>query len=203
MRINHISKFYILSILLLGFTSTSMGQGFMDSLRIESEKIYPNSKIDTFDLDHFNQDFFISSKVQMNIRSSGQYQIMFIHETGWTHTYGSDDPWTYKQAQQESQILNLTDSTSISKTLVLRCEEAKIYSGQELIYGLGFLVPKNDNYPVVHSFPVVYERNDPLNRRWTFFENDTHMVLRYVHSYPHGNQTSFYHEIVIYFKRLD
>lgn len=204
MRIKNTIRLSLLYIFLTCIPLVSVGQHFLDSLRMESERIYPNSKIDTIDLDLFNQGFFTSSEVKMKIRLTGQYQIMFIHETGWSHTYGMEGPWTYKQAQKESQILHLIDSNSIStaKTQILHCHAAKSYSGQELSNGLGFLVRKTD-YQTIHSFPDVYERDDPLNRRWTFFENDTHLVLRYVHSYPHGNQTSFYNEIVIYFKRLD
>ncbi|MDB5283452.1 MAG: hypothetical protein JWO06_2527 [Bacteroidota bacterium] len=47
------------------------------------------------------------------------------------------------------------------------------------------------------------ERNDPFNHIWSFTViEDKYLIQRYVHSYPNGNQTSWYHETDYYFKKV-
>ncbi len=59
-----------------------------------------------------------------------------------------------------------------------------------------------DSAQVLRFFPPIFEREDPLNRAWSLIAmSDENLIIRYVHSYPNGNQTSWYTERVYYFKR--
>jgi hypothetical protein len=59
-----------------------------------------------------------------------------------------------------------------------------------------------DSAQVLRFFPPVFDREDPLNRGWSLIAmSDDNLIIRYVHSYPNGNQTSWYTERVYYFRR--
>ncbi len=89
-------------------------------------------------------------------------------------------------------------------------DNSKEYSGIELFKGLGidsaFLKVRSSDlihdYESLKNFPVIYERSDSLNRVWVPIISDDYLILRYVHSYPNGNMTSFYNETMLYFKRI-
>ena len=54
----------------------------------------------------------------------------------------------------------------------------------------------------IKNVPLVYEREDFFNRKTTpIIINNQYLLLRYVHSYPNGNQTSWYTETNYYFKK--
>lgn len=53
------------------------------------------------------------------------------------------------------------------------------------------------------KIPLVFEREDFFNRKTTpIIINNKYLVLRYVHSYPNGNQTSWYREMNYYFTKV-
>lgn len=64
-----------------------------------------------------------------------------------------------------------------------------------------FKISHNPTFPL-DSMPVIYERDALFNGEWTaiYLSND-YLIIRWVGSYPHGNQTSWYYEKVYYFKR--
>jgi hypothetical protein len=193
----------ILSIIWICILPASYGQSFLDSLRIEASVIHSKSKLDTVILDSFNNAFFASKNVKMEIDPKKNYQIMFIYEEAWAHTYGMKGAWNYKQVQAEKTIQKLTDTIPPAPLKKVYSPSNKSYSGKMLTEKLGLphrITPPSETW--LH-FPAVYERDDPYNRVWTYFTDNSYLILRYVHSYPNGNTTSFYHEIVIYFKRID
>ena len=60
-----------------------------------------------------------------------------------------------------------------------------------------FNVKKRINY-----YPEIYARDSRFNGQWTAISiNRDYLIIRYVSSYPDGNQTSWYHEETYYFKR--
>jgi len=60
-----------------------------------------------------------------------------------------------------------------------------------------FGVKKRINY-----YPEIYARDSRFNGQWTAISlTKKYLVIRYVSSYPDGNQTSWYHEETYYFKR--
>jgi hypothetical protein len=56
---------------------------------------------------------------------------------------------------------------------------------------------------LVSDYPRIYERENELNGEWVPYQSNNLLILRYVHSYPNGNITSFYKEILLYFERIE
>ncbi|MDX2173195.1 MAG: hypothetical protein SFY56_08750 [Bacteroidota bacterium] len=53
----------------------------------------------------------------------------------------------------------------------------------------------------LNYFPNVYARDSRFNGEWTAISlNKEYLIIRYVSSYPNGNQTSWYDEAAYYFK---
>lgn len=81
-----------------------------------------------------------------------------------------------------------------------------ILSGQAIIDSCGdYLAPLSgvkSTYEAEWPYFTI-ARDDPRNRRWIPVQVDDWLVMRYVHSYPNGNMTSFYLELRLYFKRVD
>jgi hypothetical protein len=62
-----------------------------------------------------------------------------------------------------------------------------------------FGVKKRINY-----YPEIYARDSRFNGQWTAISlNKDYLIIRYVSSYPDGNQTSWYHEETYYFRRSE
>jgi hypothetical protein len=56
-------------------------------------------------------------------------------------------------------------------------------------------------FPITY-FPTVYARNSRFNDVWTAILIDKkNLIIRYVSSYPDGNQSSWYNEVAYFFKR--
>ena len=54
----------------------------------------------------------------------------------------------------------------------------------------------------INFYPEIYARDSRFNGQWTAISlNRDYLIIRYVSSYPDGNQTSWYHEETYYFKR--
>jgi len=54
----------------------------------------------------------------------------------------------------------------------------------------------------INFYPEIYARGSRFNGQWTAISLHKHyLIIRYVSSYPDGNQTSWYHEETYYFKR--
>jgi hypothetical protein len=56
----------------------------------------------------------------------------------------------------------------------------------------------------IDYYPEIYARDSRFNGQWTAISlNKEYLIIRYVSSYPDGNQTSWYHEETYYFKRRE
>lgn len=52
------------------------------------------------------------------------------------------------------------------------------------------------------AIPDIFQRNDTYQTEWTpVYAIHDYLVMRYVHSYPYGNITSWYYETLYYFKK--
>jgi hypothetical protein len=52
--------------------------------------------------------------------------------------------------------------------------------------------------------PFIYERDDKLNLKWTAILPDSkYLIIRMIHSYPNGNETSAHSEWIYYFRKVD
>ena len=57
---------------------------------------------------------------------------------------------------------------------------------------------------LLKHFPLVLERDDPFNGKWTaILPNSEYLIIRFVHSYPDGNATSWYYERTYYFRKAN
>ncbi len=73
-------------------------------------------------------------------------------------------------------------------------------SGSDIFEIFGLSAKK---FPL-NAVPIVWGRNAPFNGEWTAsLGNEDHLIVCRVHSYPDGNQTSWYHEQVYYFEKLN
>jgi len=158
---------------------------FVDSLELEANKSIANWKNQMMDMKQMERAFF-KQNAMLGIDSTAHYQILFSNHKEWSsmggsHMNGMGFSWC-------------TDS-------VVTQETGKIYEGIEFVQRLFIDAAPKDS--TLNWFPSVFERSDPMNCKWFAFSNEQFMILRYVHSYPYGNQTSFYSETVFWFKKTE
>lgn len=116
--------------------------------------------------------------IRNSIKESTKWKFLCSTENGWTEIVGRNK--------------TITDSKFVSKTKI-------IYSTQE-VFEL-FDLKYNDS-SIIDFVPFVFERDNYYNRKTTpIILNNSYLIVRYVHSYPNGNQTSWYHENSYYFKK--
>lgn len=76
---------------------------------------------------------------------------------------------------------------------------AMLKSGKDILKAFQL---SDTNFPL-QIIPGVYERGAPYNGYWTaILPANDYLLIRYVHSYPNGNQSSWYHESVYYFRKV-
>ena len=113
--------------------------------------------------------------------SQGRYRLLYYHTCGW------------------NEVLSHPRTTSDRK--FSSDAAGKLFTSRE-IFRLLSLYGKDST--VLRQYPLVMAREDYYNRRWTPVSSSPHyLVLRYVHSYPNGNMTSWYNEARYYFERVD
>lgn len=130
------------------------------------------------DVDNWNKDklFFSSWK---------RWKLVFSVQTGYHEHFPNQykDTISFPQFQRLGTKSYLTPS---KKTIAL--SGFKLYK----IFG----VKKRINH-----YPEIYARGSRFNGQWTAISiNRVYLIIRYVSSYPDGNQTSWYHEETYYFK---
>lgn len=116
--------------------------------------------------------------IRNSIKESTKWKLLCYSENGWTEIVGQ------KRSDIDFKFVskNTTDYTT-----------AEIFEIFNLTY--------NDSL-ILNYAPQVFTRENPYNRKTTpIATNDNYLAFRYVHSYPNGNQTSWYHERIYYFKR--
>lgn len=154
-------------------------------------------------------------EIQIKIEPSS-YEKEFVKEL---FEVSSDSIHLVMQEEYRTKILKTNDSsyfpqTNIShKSIKFIYDSSKVYYGKELFLGLEIDSMFLNNAPKpwlkmwkhetdsLKCFPQVRERNDPLNRIWMPIICGDYLILRFVHSYPDGNETSFYRESVLLFKK--
>jgi hypothetical protein len=145
-----------------------------DSIKQIEQKITSIIDVDNWNKNHL---FFNSWKM---------WKLVSIVETGY-HEYF---PNQYKDTSSFPRFHRLGTKSYLTpgnKTIPL--------SGFKLFKIFG--VKTHLNY-----FPEIYARGSRFNGQWTAISiNRDYLIIRYVSSYPDGNQTSWYHEETYCFKR--
>jgi len=200
----------VIILIIISTTKLCSGQNnvssqweYYNKLAEEANKEDPNSSYRIIDIDSLNNMIFKHGKAQMRIDTLSNWKILFEYSYGWMHIAG-----------QEMFNTNLIPDSLLAiktpkKNIKYAYDNSKEYSGAALYKGLeiesAFLNIRSSDifhhYDSLKKFPVIYERNDPLNRVWAPIISGNYLMLRYVHSYPNGNVTSFYNETILYFKR--
>jgi hypothetical protein len=190
---------------------------FYRQLETEATKPCGNS-CDSLDRLAFEQRFFKSDTARIAIDTAAHYQLLFHYEYGWTDVLGNQD--YYHDIFVASEPIKLTDpkkkeNKSAAEIKTITFIEApkkdqrhfpkngKIYSGSELFQKLKIKNSLLNSTDPIQSYPVVYERDDTLNCEWLPVSSCDYLVLRYAHSYPNGNVTSFYNESILYFRKME
>lgn len=128
------------------------------------------------------KEISISSSID-SISTNSKWQLMYLHQTGWEEYLPS-----------ASRTIN---SLYIGK-------EKNVVSTQEILKVFEW---NKQNKILLDKFPAEFSlqpRGAPLNGKWTivFLKNDC-ITLQYVHSYPNGNQSSWYRRTNYYFKKIN
>lgn len=131
----------------------------------------------------------IKKEMLSNIESKSKVnstKVAFDLNTKWTLKYLRGYDWTEAFPNRS----NTVDNYLISKEEILM-------TGDEI-----FAIFKIDNEEFPLNFlPQVYERGCLYNGEWTATLINDNLFIRYVHSYPNGNQTSWYREKIYYFQK--
>jgi hypothetical protein len=188
--------------LIWGQLKTSFNLEYYNHLSEEANRKYPDSACNIIIRDSLNMKIFNSGKARIKMDTLSKWKLLFEYST---------------EEQFVGQEL-LIDSVSSKPPVKFFCayDKSKEYSGKELFEGLEmdttflkdfvstflFRTYMHD-YDSLKNFPNIFERDDPFNRVWMPIFSDDYLILRRVHSYPDGSQTSFYNEHILYFKRME
>ena len=120
----------------------------------------------------------INPKDSISINQSTKWKVICYTVKGWRQIVG-----------QPKTVVN-DKYVSINKEVLTTEKLLQIFN-----------LKYNDSI-FLKNVPLVYEREDFFNRKTTpIVINNQYLILRYVHSYPNGNQTSWYSETNYYFKK--
>lgn len=186
-------------VLFCFFSSFIHGQNFSEDLEREADLSVSNLSAKQIDLDSFKLHFFQFSTVKMTIDPFAKYQVLFSEEIKWESTHG-ENVYEMTTENKREMSLKMNKNEKVYKDV---SNSARIFRSDELINGLEIDLSLANTDKFYTEFPVVYEREDPLNHQWTTFSNSKFLILRFVHSYPNGNYRSFYFEKLYYFKKIE
>lgn len=173
--------------------------------------------------DSLNTEMFRGGNAKFKIDTQSTWKLTYHVLLKWDHVVGQEI------LIQDSELIKDIEFTVIDTTFssnpivplelqssfyppyggplikqIFICENNEAFTGTELYRSLQL----NSSYidPMytdsLHGFPYIFERADPLNGKFIpFMSGKDLLILRYVHSYPHGNMTSWYHEQLYYFVR--
>ncbi len=120
----------------------------------------------------------INSKDSITINKSTNWKLICYSVNGWREIVGQP-------------------KTTVNNKYVSNNNEVVTTENLLKIFNLNY----NDSI-FLKNIPLIYEREHLFNRKTTpIVINNQYLVLRYVHSYPNGNQTSWYTETNYYFKK--
>lgn len=186
-------------VLFCFFSSFIHGQNFSEDLEKEADLSVSNLSAKQVDLDSFKLHFFQFSTVKMTIDPFAKYQVLFSEEIKWESRHG-ENVYEMTTENKREMSLKMNKNEKVYKDV---SNSARIFRSDELINGLEIDLSLANTDKFYTEFPVVFEREDPLNHQWTTFSNSKFLILRFVHSYPNGNYRSFYFEKLYYFKKIE
>lgn len=122
----------------------------------------------------------LNSEDAITINQSTKWKLFCYTVNGWSQIVGRP-----KSTTNDKYVSN-------TKELVTTENLLKIFN-----------LKYNDSM-FLKNFPLVFEREDFYNRKTTpIIIKNKYLILRYVHSYPNGNQTSWYNEMNYYFAKVE
>jgi hypothetical protein len=118
-----------------------------------------------------------------SILSNSKWELLYLHETGWQESMPNDR--------------HAINSLYIGKP-------NNIVTGKDL---KDFFILIDRKEILLNQFPsevLIEPRGAPLNGKWTIiFLKNNHITLQYIHSYPNGNQSSWFRKTNYYFKKIN
>lgn len=118
-----------------------------------------------------------------SIQVNSKWELLYLHETGWYENMPND----------RHTVNNLYVG-----------ENKNIISSEEL---LKVFKISNQKVILLNQFPSEFNiepRGAPLNGKWTIiFLKNNHITLQHIHSYPNGNQSSWFRKINYYLKKIN
>ena len=169
-----------------------------------------NENCDSVDRFVFDKQFFTQNTASYGLDTSSKYQLMFIYENGWKHVIGQESG-NFKVElfnANSKKTTPIPEQINEPKTEIIPTDfrkfndDFKTYSGNELHQNLMIEDSLFNNTTHLNAFPIIHQRHDPQNMQWLPISSGNYLILRYVHSYPDGNMTSFYYEKIIYLKKV-
>ena len=125
-----------------------------------------------------NIEKLINSKDSITINKSTNWKLISYTVNGWREIVGQP-------------------KTTVNNKYVSNTNEVVTTENLLKIFSLNY----SDSI-FLKSVPLIYERDHFFNRKTTpIIINNQYLILRYVHSYPNGNQTSWFSETNYYFKK--
>ena len=119
-----------------------------------------------------------------------------------TKTILANEKWTIAFFQNKGWDERLPNKKTSYNEIQVNNKCTKTWTTEEIYKAFNFRTKDKDKY-LLNYFPLVFGRGGPFNGAWTaILPNAQYLVLRMVHSYPNGNQTSWYHERMYYFKKV-
>jgi hypothetical protein len=116
------------------------------------------------------------------------------NDTKW-QLLAFDGSWNTEYATGQSEHLPESGTYKVTK-------ETVVMSTKEIfdLFELKEDEIRKKDYPLRYT-PIIYGRNAHYNAEWTpILTNRKYLMLRFVHSYPDGNVTSWHHELTYYFR---
>jgi len=118
-----------------------------------------------------------------SLSSDSKWELLYLHETGWQESM-PNNPHT---------INNLY----IGK-------QNNIVTGKDLKDFFQLIGQKEIVFNQLPSELSYMHRGAPLNGKFTIiFLKNNHITLQYIHSYPNGNQSSWFRKTNYYLKRIN
>lgn len=122
---------------------------------------------------------------------SKKWKLQYCYKRGYLENFPG-------QCQDTGRPLQLMRKGT-SSYQVLQQKVAAL-SGARLFHLFGLSTAK---FPI-NYYPLIEARDSKYNGEWTAISpNQKHLLIRFVSSYPDGNQTSWYRETVYYFTKVD
>ena len=174
----------IICILLSTVLNTNLVQGQKTSQPDES--VFRNRMTIVVDVDSVKVIEMEIAAMLDNKTKPDNTKITFDLKSDWTLQFQHGFDWTELHPHQGKTI----NSYAIAKDEI-RIKGDEIFAIFEI---------DSEKFPL-NIIPLVKARGCLYNGEWTATIINDCLIIRYVHSYPDGNQTSWYREKSYYFKK--